>query len=246
MSDHKLYTRGGLGPYAIRDTADTAKHGFWESWANETWEAKSLAVFESFVAELDNPQAVVFDVGAWVGPYTLVAAAYGVNVLAIEPDPIAYEGLLANLALNRMISRYVASKCCAVAAEDGHPVEMHRRGEWGDSMSSMTREMTVSDDPVLLVPGRSLAGLMADFGTPSLIKMDIEGGEAVVMPTAGPLLRERKIPVLLSTHANWYGSAEAARDLELELDLWKLEFVEGEQLSPVPSRNSATWFARPK
>ena len=40
------------------------------------------------------------DVGAWIGPMTLVAAACGARVVAYEPDPTAADELAANVALN--------------------------------------------------------------------------------------------------------------------------------------------------
>ena len=43
---------------------------------------------------------IFIDIGAWIGPYTLVAAKLGMRVFAFEPDKIAFEVLKKNIQLN--------------------------------------------------------------------------------------------------------------------------------------------------
>ena len=42
------------------------------------------------------------------------------------------------------------------------------------------------------------------IGDCALVKMDIEGAEAVVLESAGPFLAERRIPLLVAMHEEWW------------------------------------------
>lgn len=232
--------RGGAGPFRLVDTDDTAEHGFWQRWAAEDWEPFGLAVLEEHCAERGG-DAIVFDIGAWVGPYTLLAAHYGAQVLAVEPDPVAYAGLVANLAENRTISRYVATIQEAVTPDGFDTIELRRRGSWGDSMSSITRSPSEHQGR-MAVKATTIRRLCELYAVPTLLKMDIEGGESVVIPDAGPWLRQYKhlgVQLLLSLHPLWYGDAGAAA-IDDELRNWHVEPIEGDPLG------FQTILARPK
>ena len=60
---------------------------FWDNFNN--WENKDL----NFVIEKAEKDKIFIDIGAWIGPYTLVAAKLGMRVFAFEPDKIAFEVL---------------------------------------------------------------------------------------------------------------------------------------------------------
>ncbi len=50
---------------------------------------------------------VLYDVGANVGPYALIAAARGIHTVAIEPHPLSYAKLCRNIVLNKYGERIV-------------------------------------------------------------------------------------------------------------------------------------------
>ena len=70
------------------------KH-FWNDLKN--WEQNDL----EFVINKAEKDKIFIDVGAWIGPYTLVAAKMGMKVFAFEPDKIAFEELKKNISLNK-------------------------------------------------------------------------------------------------------------------------------------------------
>ena len=43
---------------------------------------------------------IFIDIGAWIGPYTLLAAKMGMKVYAFEPDKMAFKQLKKNIELN--------------------------------------------------------------------------------------------------------------------------------------------------
>ena len=67
---------------------------FWDNFNN--WENKDL----DFVTEKAEKDKIFIDIGAWIGPYTLVAAKLCMKVFAFEPDKIAFEVLKKNIQLN--------------------------------------------------------------------------------------------------------------------------------------------------
>jgi FkbM family methyltransferase len=139
-----------------------------EWWAHAArrgeWEAPVLAAFGAAI----RPGDVVFDVGAWIGPYTLIAATrvgpQG-RVVCFEPDPVARPQLERNIALNELENVTVLPYALAAAAgtlrlTGGHSVaHLDAAGEHE-------------------VQARVLADVIAELGVaPDVMKVDIEGGE---------------------------------------------------------------------
>jgi len=67
---------------------------FWNNFVN--WEQNDL----KFVTKKAEEDKIFIDVGAWIGPYTLLAAKMGMKVYAFEPDKIAFKKLKKNIELN--------------------------------------------------------------------------------------------------------------------------------------------------
>jgi FkbM family methyltransferase len=60
------------------------------------WEESTLR----FVMETTDEQTTFIDIGAWIGPVSLVASARAKRVIAIEPDPATASELEEIVALN--------------------------------------------------------------------------------------------------------------------------------------------------
>ena len=72
---------------------------FWDNFHD--WENQDL----DFVIGKAEKDKIFIDIGAWIGPYTLVAAKLGMRVYAFEPDKIAFEVLKKNIQLNEFKHR---------------------------------------------------------------------------------------------------------------------------------------------
>jgi len=152
---------------------------------------------QRFVAEALRPGQVVYDVGANVGLYSLLASgAVGPNgsVFAFEPVTENVFYLERHLALNGISNCTIVR--AAACAQDG------------------TRQFDILDD-------RSRGRLSAD-GTesvptirldsfheadrerrrPHFVKIDVEGGEAEVLEGAVALLKENSLIVSVATHSS--------------------------------------------
>lgn len=130
-----------------------------------------------FLAGVLQPESSFVDIGANVGIYSLVVAARLAprgRVLAVEPDPVTFARLQANLQLNAL--HQVHAQQVAVGDQPGvlhlHP---HARNRGQNELRADAGGFAVEVQPLALL----LAG--ASCGTPEVMKMDIEGMEETVL-----------------------------------------------------------------
>ena len=95
---------------------------FWNARFASRYEPEFLAEFTTILRDTKSP-IVVYDIGAYHGFYSLVAASYGkaskknVSVVAFEPDPANYRRLEQNIGLNGLGN--VAARQVAVGGATG-------------------------------------------------------------------------------------------------------------------------------
>jgi FkbM family methyltransferase len=167
---------------------------FWSVFASGGWEPELEEVLRQHLTS----ESTFVDVGAWIGPVSLIAARFCRIVHAVEPDPVARERLGVNIMdLQNPGSIIVHPE--AITDHDGLVRIGHRADRrFGDSMTS-----TIFQGDAISVRGVPLrtfveAHRITDIG---LIKMDIEGGEQAVLAECHPFLRDLGVPLLLSLHA---------------------------------------------
>lgn len=176
--------------FDVEDGPLTRPWHFWDLWASGQWEG---ALFDQMDRLLPD-NGCFFDVGAWVGPMSLWAGLRA-KVIAIEPDADAFWPMVTNLAMNAVRDD---RRCiqAAAAIHDGKVLLSEMTG-WGNSSPSTwfkggeTREVAAIN-----------LGMLIEHEEPDLVKMDVEGSEVELMAAFGPMLRLRKVPVLLSVHAH--------------------------------------------
>jgi FkbM family methyltransferase len=171
----------------------SSTHGTWLG----SYEYEKQIIFIDTVKE----GSVVFDIGAHVGFYTLLASklvgAPG-KVIAFEPVPQNLYYLEEHLKLNGCINVEI------------FPVAVGETGaivEFGEGPSSSMGKVSSSGN--LKVKMVSLDELLAngDIPVPNCIKMDIEGGEMRALAGARRLLIEYHPAIFLSTHGKDQHSA---------------------------------------
>jgi FkbM family methyltransferase len=150
---------------------------------------------ERFGAALSRG-AIVYDVGANVGFYTLIASrAVGPEgrVFAFEPLPRNLTYLRRHLGMNRVsnvdvVAAAVAEKVGSIGFVEGGNASTGRVDATGH----------------LQVPGVSLDTFVHDQGhpPPTVIKMDIEGGEVAALRGAQRVLQETRPILFLATHGS--------------------------------------------
>jgi FkbM family methyltransferase len=166
----------------------SATHGCWlGSYEREKQEAFSAALAQG---------AIVYDVGANVGFYTLLASrAVGSRgrVFAFEPLPRNLGYLRRHLTLNGISNATVVASAVA-----------DRVGTTGFTEGQNPSTGRVTATAVLQVPAVSLDAFVYEQGqpAPAVVKMDIEGGEAAALRGAARLLREARPVLFLATHGS--------------------------------------------
>jgi FkbM family methyltransferase len=151
-------------------------------------------VVEAFVQAI-RPGDVVYDIGAWIGPYTLLASRLvgeGGRVVSFEPDPVARGQLERNVALNG--ARNVRIVPIALSDRNG-----------AARLSGGESEAVVGETGDAEVETMTLPDFIAREGAPDVVKIDIEGGELRLDTDA--LSRTRH--VFLEVHAPAFAAADA-------------------------------------
>jgi FkbM family methyltransferase len=164
------------------------------------YEPQETAVVQSLL----KPGGCFVDVGANWGYFSLLGAGLvgpAGRVVAFEPHPALFDALTENVRRNHLSQ--VTALRVAAADRDG---EMNLAGFANDGGNSGLSRLTHEPDssaPNFNVPARLLEGVLDEHGVGpvDLLKMDIEGGEGLVLPTLGRgLSTGRYRHILLELH----------------------------------------------
>lgn len=145
-----------------------------------------------------QPGDVFYDVGANVGAYTLIAAAYWqgkVRTVAIEPSAYNFSRLLRNIALNDL-ERWVTPLSAALAEKTGLTEFHYTDTKAGSALHALGEARDFRDrefDPALScrMMGFSLDELIDLFKLPppTHLKLDVDGTELKILQGAARTLR---------------------------------------------------------
>jgi FkbM family methyltransferase len=164
---------------------------FWDT-CEKGWEATTFEVLTSRL----GPGSTFVDVGAWIGPMTLAAAACNARVIAYEPDPASAEELSENVGLNPGFDVTIGR--AALWTKTGHRELRGGPAGLGESMSSFSgRSGRVGSTTVATIDGRDAA---ASWPPDAVVKIDVEGGEYRLVPRLRRYLANRPT-LILSVHA---------------------------------------------
>lgn len=171
-----------------------------------TFEAEEQERFRRLV----RPGMRVYDLGANVGFYTLLASRLvgpTGHVVAVEPLPRNLQFLRRHVALNRAANVDVVAAAVADRPGTGHFTQ-----------SAGASENRLGADGTLAVEMTTLPALAERFGPPDVIKMDVEGAEALVLRGSMEFLARTRPTILLSLHDGTGREASNAVVRELGYD----------------------------
>jgi len=194
-----------------------------------TYEYSNQRLFHKAVL----PGETVYDIGAHVGFYTLLASElvgeHG-KVVAFEPLPRNLKFLQKHIELNGLANVQVIDK--AVASENGRVLFSHNED---GSRARMSDKGEIEVDVVSvdsLIEKRVIA-------PPDFVKIDVEGAELLVLTGAKRTLDEYCPFILLSTHAPAIQAASC-------LSLLRSSGYDITPLSGEPEKVGGDYFARKK
>ena len=174
--------------------AEGRNGAYWQGVAGGAWEPQTFRIFERFI----DPQRSFIDMGAYVGVTLLYGCQIARRAYGIEPDPIAFAELRANVAANHPLTDNVQLQEVCIAPRSG-TVAFGNCGAGGDSVSSLLfgDRRTHWRVPALSFEDFIREHAITDCG---FIKMDIEGGEYALLPTMLSYLRTHRPTLHLSLH----------------------------------------------
>lgn len=158
-----------------------------------------------FLRRAMRPGAVVVDVGAAVGQFSVFAARIGAGVVhAFEPDPSNVSMLRRNLQRNGVADRVVVHEV-AVSDERGDGALQAARRTYGTRVSASADG---SDSPVVpVVRLDDLAGMLTGagaegggaggYGRVDVLKVNVAGDEPAVLAGADRLLTSGRVGVVV-------------------------------------------------
>jgi FkbM family methyltransferase len=203
---------------------------------NLDYELETLATFLRAL----RPGDVVWDVGANIGLYTLLAGQKvgpGGRVIAWEPNPVTFQLLEKHLEANGLQER-----CRAIrgAIHDGGTAEVQFRLETQPTISRISLNAPEGAVEVVTVPARSLDAWCGELDRlPGVLKIDVEGAEVLVLRGAKRLLSGDLGPrpnLLVSVHPQFckeFGTSTGeVEQLSRQLDYIALD-VKGQPCRPV-------------
>jgi len=175
----------------------TSFKNWWTTYFSD-WEEDHFKIISKYA---DKEKSFV-DIGAWIGPISMYASKVFKKVYSIEPDPIAFKELVANIELNQMdnvelfhkalcysdselfignFQQNLGRSCSKIFTQD----ELNE-AQKGNARLSMAEKITFEE------LGASDIGMM---------KMDIEGGEFELVPQLIEKgIINKDIPLSLSVH----------------------------------------------
>ena len=196
--------------FRVIDSNITSSWSYWDLFCDGRWEAATLKAIDDNLPE----GGLLFDVGAWIGPMTLWSAKNRrARVISLEPDPEAFRQLQENATENKLEK----VNCLNLAlSPDGNPAQLGIH-TFGDSCSSLTQK----GKSRIQVETITIVDLISEYGKPDLIKMDIEGGESLVLNNPPGIIYT--IPLIISLHSQWYAENT---NIEKTLKNWNVTNIE--------------------
>jgi FkbM family methyltransferase len=162
------------------------------------------------------------DFGAHVGLTTLFAARWDLKVFAFEPNPTSHELLARNVAENPELASRIRLFRHGLGDGDGcMPLYSTATADPGATLfRDIERETAISAKKEEVVPMRHAASVLQelDVDRQTLLQMDIEGAEYLVLPAIAALLAKHKPWLHVAFHPfNLVAGADAYRDALLRL-----------------------------
>jgi FkbM family methyltransferase len=193
-------------------------------WRHKSWEEETYRILQRY---LDSEHSYI-DIGAWIGPTVLYAAQIAKKTYAIEPDPLAFKELEKNVSLNPTFQQKISlhEKCINVTTGK---VRFGTPSMGGDTISSLRFG---DSENAWIVEGITFDDFIKEntITDCNVIKIDIEGAEAIVIPTMIQYLEKYKPTLHLSMHPEFFNDPkkDTVKIIDV-LKIYKYVYFEGEK-----------------
>lgn len=199
-----------------------------------TWNRDEYEAFRAAV----RPGDVVLEAGSNVGAYTLLFAKWvgpTGRVFAFEPDPAAYAGLQAHVALNGLADRVTAVPS---AIADGRESRLPFEAGLSSGVSRIVRRDTAAAR-VTQVVATSIDRFCAEHGiVPRVMKIDVEGAELGALRGARQTIASAgaELQLFVEMHPHlWHELGISADDMRHECE------AQGLAVEPLDGNRRDVW-----
>lgn len=176
-----------------------------------------------------RPADLVVDIGAHVGYVSCVAAALGATVIAVEMQSTLIPMIQLNAALNNLWT--VHTLCAAISNMIGMVPIL--RYDPSPGLKATVAQWERSDYPLTgvnhdCVPTLTLDSLFHGKDRPTLVKIDVEGAEGVVLAGARDLIQAGQTRFTVEVHAHLiggFGTTLADLLALFDADRWTLSIL---------------------
>jgi FkbM family methyltransferase len=193
---HRLRTIEHFGQRLVVDPSEL--HGFYLYYEREY----DNYIFQ-FLRERASQYERALDLGANIGIYTAFLAAHIGRVDAFEPDPEVLARLNSNLEINHCRNVQVHATCVGKQTGTVHFLPGNPANQ------GLGRIVEGSHDKTGIVPSLSLDEFFGGpVSIPTLLKMDVEGAEWLILQGCGESIGKRTahVDMLIEIHPNDIGA----------------------------------------
>jgi FkbM family methyltransferase len=185
-------------------------------YVNGYWIGQYELPLQSVLKRELKPRQTFFDVGANAGFFTLVAAKLvgpSGKCFAFDPAPANIESLREQVELNALA--YVTPVQQAV----GDAIGESKFSFAGAGSASGHLGGSDATEEEIVVQVTTFDAAVEQFGSPDLVKMDIEGAETIALPAAKRTLAEVRPTWLIELHGpkEWDVVSQTLRDAGYKL-----------------------------
>ncbi len=190
--------------------------GYIPSLIQGTWEPETFEVFD-YVRNIDKS---AIDIGAWIGSTTIWLSTAFKEVLAVDGDMVAVEALKANLKTSQCYNTYVLgrplhSTSAEVVFGTNQYVPHYREEGLGASTSQIKTSEFTQDDYVVETITLSQINEIFPLSQVGFVKVDIEGGEEVILEDLISLAKQYNWELWISFHLDWWKNRNIYRFTEI-------------------------------
>jgi FkbM family methyltransferase len=158
--------------------------------------------FATRLAASVTPGTVAYDIGSWHGFFAGVMAAQGAaHVHVFEPLPSNAERIRSLVALNQ--GRSITLHTCAVGERDAEMDLMILPQTSMAKLEASTFQAGVTSAERVPVKVRSIDAMIdgGEIAPPALMKIDVEGAEAMVLSGARETIRRHRPMIFAEMHS---------------------------------------------
>jgi FkbM family methyltransferase len=164
---------------------------FWDYYTDGKWEPDNLDFMLAHVRA-----GTFLDIGAWIGPVSLLMSRFYEKVIAVDFDPVSNRVLANHIALNEMTN----IEHHAVGITDKEAVIEIDAGRLGNSTTSIFSNTSPDKVPARTMRFSTFVDTIPDAEKISFIKIDCEGAEYLFLNEVYQFIKGKMILVHVSYH----------------------------------------------